>query len=272
MPQIDPRIVRVSLELDGEVRTYDGLAVTARGSKTTGATRNECEITIDNLSRDVRNSILTDTSPFTKTRKRRRVIVEAGRQRDGVFRLFEGEVVSSSPSQPPDISLTIRAQTGAYHAGVIVARAGSSLERVSSIAARVASDLGVSLQFEAEDKQVSNPSFTGAALRQVDLLGALGYNAYLDDQTLVVKNLGVPLAGRTRILNKDTGLVGVPEVTERGVKVTCLLDRHLAVGGALELESDLNPSCNGAYAIFKLDFDVATHAEPFYHIIEASRR
>ena len=228
--------------------------------------------TIDNLSRDVRNAILTDTSPFTKNRKRRKMILEAGRARDGVFRLFEGEVLSSSISQPPDITLSIEAQTGAFHAGVIVAREGSAIDKLSVIAGRIAQDLGAVLVFEAEDKQVANYSFSGAALRQVDALNRMGVNAYVDDDKLVVKNRGEPLANRSRILNKESGLVGLPETTERGVKLTCMLDRHLTLGGVVEIDSDLNPSLNGAYTIFKLDFEVATHDTPFYHIVEAERR
>ena len=272
MTQLDPRVVRLSLELDGEVRTYDGLAITARGSKSTGVVRNECEVTISNLTRDVRNSIITETSPFLKNRTRRKLILEAGRQRDGVFRLFEGEVLSASPSQPPDIVLTIQAQTGAFHAGQVVARSGSAIERLSSIAARVAQDLGATLVFEAEDKNVANYSFSGAALRQVDELNRMGVNAYVDDSRLVVKDRDKPLANQVRVLNKDSGMVGIPEITERGIKVTCLLDRHLVLGGSVRVESELNPSATGEFVIYKLDFDVASHASPFYHIIEAERR
>lgn len=272
MTQLDPRVIRVTIEVDGQTRTYTDLGIRARGSKSAGVVRNEAEVTLFNLNRDTRNSILTDTSPFNRSRKRRRLIVEAGRERDGVFRIFEGEVLSASPSQPPDIALTIKAQTGGFQAGQIIARSGSAIEPLSSIARRVAEDLGVALTFEATDKQVANYAFTGAALRQVDALAACGVNAYLDDETLVVKNRNEPLRNSVRVLNKDSGMVGIPEVTERGVKVTCLLDRHLILGGVVELDSELNPSVNGQYTINKLDFDVANRETPFYHIVEATRR
>lgn len=271
METIDPRVIRVTIEIDGEARTYDGLNVEVRGSKTTGEVRNECEVVVTNLAKDVRNALLTDTSPFNRSRKRRRLIVEAGRARDGVFRLFEGEVTSSSPSQPPDINLSIQAQTGAFHAGVIVARSGSALSKLSEIAKQVAEDLGAALVFEAEDKQVANWAFSGAAVRQINQLNAAGVSAYLDDDILYVKPRGEPLRGRVRVLNKDSGMVGLPEVTERGVRVTCMLDRHLQLGGTVEVQSEINPSLNGQYLIYKLDFDVANRAPQFYHIIEASR-
>jgi len=78
----------------------------------------------------------------------------------------------------------------------------------------VAQDLGLSLTFQATPKQISNYSFTGSAVKQVEQLGAMGrVNAYVDDKALVVKDFNAPLAKRTRELNLDTGMIGIPEFT-----------------------------------------------------------
>lgn len=272
MVMIDQRILRIGIEVSGEMRVFEGLAMTARGSKFGSETQNTCDIEILNLSRDVRNYILTETSPFNANRTPKRVIVEAGRVSTGTSRLFIGDIVSSSPSQPPDIGLSLKAQTGAFKKGELVARSGKAKEKLSTIAQGVADDIEASLEFEASDKFIANFSFSGAALRQIGALAdAGGVDVFQDDETLVVKDRGKPRQNRVKIVNSGTGMIGVPEATERGIKVTTLYDLETDLGGRMDLTSELNPSLDGSYTIYKVDFDLASRAEPWYYTIEASR-
>jgi hypothetical protein len=141
-----------------------------------------------------------------------------------------------------------------------------------NIAAKAASDLGLSLNFEASAKQISNYSYTGSAAKQVEQLGTLGrVNAYIDDKTLVVKDFNKPLANRVRHLSLNSGMVGIPEFTEHGVKVKMLFDNQTTLGGGLVISSKLNPAANGSYTIFKLAFELASRDTPFYLIAEAKR-
>lgn len=272
MDALDPRIVRVSIEVDGEFKVYEGLDIRARGQKTANPLQNTCEVDISNLTKETRNYLLTETSPFNANKRPKRLIVEAGRVSLGVTRLFYGEITSASPSQPPDIGLNLKAQTGSHAKGKVVARSGAAKQSLRAIAAQVAQDVGVTLDFQATDKQIANYSFNGAALRQVDeLQRAGGVDCFVDDETLVVKNRAQPLTGRTRILSLDSGMVGIPEVTEQGLKVQMLLDTNTVVGGALEITSKLNPALNGTYSIYGLDFEVASRDTPFYYTADCRR-
>lgn len=140
------------------------------------------------------------------------------------------------------------------------------------IAGQVAGDLGLSLQFEATDKNVANYSFTGGALRQVDAIGQHGaVNAYVDDGSLIVKDYGQPLRGTVRQLDLATGLIGIPEFTERGLKVQMLFDRLVKLGSGINVQSVINPAANGTYSVYKLGFDLANRDTPFYLILEMVR-
>jgi len=270
---LDPRLIRVGIEVDGEVKVYDEtFDIKVSGTKMASAQQNTCDITISNLTADTRNYLLTETSPFNANRTPKRLFVDIGRVSTGLSRIFVGEITLSSPSQPPDIALTIKALTGNYAKGLVIARSGLTQEPLSTIAARVAADLGLKLDFRAADKQIGNWSFNGPALRQVNNLElAGGVDAFVDDTTLVVKDRGVPLPQRTKVLSSASGMVGVPEATERGVKVSFFLDQDTVLGGALELESMLNPALNGSYTIYSLGFEAASRDTPFYWIAEASR-
>lgn len=275
MDRFDPRIIRVGVEVNGETRVYEqDMDIRVSGTKVANPIQNTCEVTISNLTRDVRNYLLTETSPFNAKKTPKRMFVEVGRLSagGGPARIFIGEIVTSAPSQPPDIGLTLTAKTGAYAQGQIVARSGTAQQALSSLAQRVAADLSLTLDFRAEDKQIANYAFNGPALRQVQELElAGGVDAYVDDESLVVKDRGTPLAERTHVLSAQSGMIGIPEATERGVRVRMMLDSKVTLGGGLEIASELNPALNGSYTIYALAFEAATRDVPFYWIAEASR-
>lgn len=269
---LDPRIVRVGIEVGGQLRTYDGLAVTATGCKYANANQNECEVKITNLARATRDYIITEASPFNQNKARKRLIVEAGRQSSGAAVVFTGDICSVTASQPPDITLTIKAATGNYSKGDVIQRSQPGMCNLSRIAAQVAADLGLTLNFQCADKQIANYSFTGGSLRQVDQLGACGHvNAYVDDGDLILKNYGAPLVGSDRVLDLETGMIGIPEFTERGIKVKMLFDNQTKLGSALKVTSQLNPAANGVYTVYKLGFELASRDTPFYLVAEAVR-
>lgn len=269
---LDSRIVRVGIEIAGKLRTYDGLAVSVSGTKFANANQNDCEVKITNLARATRDYLVTEASPYNKSGTRKRLIVEAGRTSTGVATVFVGDISSAFVGQPPDVVVTIKAATGDHDKGNVIQRSQPGLCSLRQIAAQVAKDLGLSLNYQCDDRQIANYSFTGGALRQVDQLGAAGrVNAYVDDGALILKNYGAPLAGSTRILDLDTGMIGVPEFTERGIKVKMLFDNQTKLGSGLQVSSIINPAANGSYTVYKLGFELASRDTPFYLIAEAQR-
>jgi hypothetical protein len=270
--EIDPRLLRISIEVSGQLKTYEGLNMVASGSKCANATQNECEVKISNVDSATRDFILTETSPYNKNKTPKKIFVEAGRRSTGAALVFTGDVVTATQTQPPDITLTLKCATGNYSKGDIIARNQPGMRALSAIAAQVAKDLGLSCDFQCKDKQIANYSFTGGALRQVEKLGLLGQvNAFVDDKTLIVKEYNAPLAGKTRVLNLDTGMIGVPEFTDQGIKVKMLFDNQTVLGAGLQVTSKMNPAANGLYVIYKLDFELASRDTPWYYIAEGKR-
>lgn len=272
MANYDPRIVRVGVQVGNKINWYSELAITADGSKTTSAAQGECTVTIANLSKEVRDYLLQETSPFNKNPEKKKLIVEAGRVSTGARRIFEGDITQTSITQPPDTKLTIKALANNAMKAKIVANTQPANTKLSDIAKQVANDLEKSLKFEAEDKNISNYSFTGSALKQVSKLAEAGsVNAYIDGDFLIVKPQNKPLSNQRRVLNKDNGMIGVPENTERGIKVTFLLDATTDIGSDLRIESELNPSVSGSYTVYKLDFQITNRDVPFYWTAEGTR-
>ena len=270
--ELDPRLLRISIEINGQLKRYEGLDMVASGTKYASATQNECEVKVSNLDKATRDYLLTETSPFNRNRTRKILRVEAGRVSTGYSLVYQGDITNAVGGQPPDISITLRAATGDFAKGQIVARSQPGVAPLQNIAGRVAQDMGLSLAFQASPKQIANYTHTGSAGKQVGLLGQLGrVNAYVDDGALVVKDWNAPLKNRVREVNLDTGMIGIPEFTETGLKVKLLFDNQTVLGGALRVRSIMNPAANGLYTVAKLGFELASRQEPFYYIAEAVR-
>lgn len=272
MSGLDPRIVQIGIELNHGINYYEGLAITARGTKFGNQNLSECQVRIDNLTRAHRDFILTETSPFNQNRSPKKLIVNAGRKSYGTSQLFVGNITTSEVTQPPDIGIILNALTG-YSTSLDTISVGMPAQTsLSVIAQKAASDIGVALNFQASDKNIANYNFTGSPLDHVSKIQNAGQvNAFIDNNTLVVKDKNVPLPGAVRSLSMENGMIGIPELTEQGIRVRLLLDNETILGGQLNLVSQLNPSLNGSYGIYKLSFDIASRDTPFYWIAECSR-
>ncbi len=273
MQALDLRIVKLSIQLNGKTKTYSSpLNIKATGTKYANALQNEANITIYNLDKATQDQILSETTPFNLSRNPKIVTLEAGRESYGTARIYVGNVVSSSVTQPPDIGIVLKCMTGNFlKSNVYAFNAGkdASLKQVGQM---VANQFGYSYLYQAKDKNISNYNFTGSGLKQVQGLNSLGgVNAFVDNDTLIIKNALVPLSGTTRILNLETGMIGIPQFTEQGLRVTFLLDNKTVIGGGLKIESTIYPAINGQYVIYKLGFNITSRDTPFYYIAECAR-
>lgn len=272
--KIDLRRIRIGIEVLGQINWYEDqrMRVRAAGTKYANPLQNDCTVTISGLNRATRDYILTETSPYNENRTPKRLVVEAGRVSTGMFRLFVGDIVSSEQAPPPDLDLTIKAMTQNAQAGNVISTSAGPQTALSALARKVASDLALDLVFQAADKQIGNYMHTGSALAQVQRLQeAGGVSAFIDDANLIVKDAMAPLSGRVRILNKNSGMVGIPKANEKGLTVEFLIDPDTALGGALRIQSELNKALNGDYVITQLGFDVTSHETPFFYKATATR-
>lgn len=272
---IDLRAIRIGIEVSGRMNYYsavDGMRIKASGTKYANATQNDCRVTISNLRRDTRDFLLTETSPFNKNRTPKRLVVEVGRISTGLFKIYTGDIISAEPSSPPDVDIVLKSKTGNAANGSVVSKSAQASSKLSAIAAGVASDIGAALDFQALDKLIANYTYTGGALGQVNRLAeAGGVRAFVDDTRLIVQDFDKAVQGRVKILNMNSGMVGIPKATEKGVEVTYLIDGESVLGGTLRLQSKFNRSLNGDYKIDQLKFDVASHEDPFFYQATCSR-
>jgi len=268
--KIDPRLLTAGVQIGSELVTFDqNFEIKARGVKFANALQNECDIEIVNMNKAHRDYLLTESSPFNSNRTPKLVTLSAGRVSTGLFSVYIGDVMTVTITQPPDIGLKLKCGTSHFKKGSVGRRSGGKVSTLSTIATGVASNLGLSLRNEAPEVNVSNYAHSGNALAEVDTLGKAGNcQCYVDDQHLILKKVNSPLSGSVLNLSENTGMIGIPELTEQGLKVKFLFDGSVKLGGAVNVTSKLNPAANGYFVIFKLGFDLTSRDVPFYYEAE----
>ena len=281
-PELDPRLIRISFEIDGFRRSYGGnpeetgndeLAISVQGTKFSNPIQGECTIQITNLTREIRDFLLTEGSPYmNQNRNQREIRVEVGRVSTGLSLLYVGGIFRTSVTQPPDQTVTIQCKTKQFQKTDIVTNSFSGNVPLSQIAEQVATDLNTELEFRATDTMIANYSFSGSTTKQVDKLDAvIGISAFVDDEALVVIDEPRETAAQARFLTPMTGLVGIPVPTEQGIKVTMLYDQQTINGGLIDLQSVRYATYNGTYRIYKLSYHITNRDTPFYLIAECQR-
>ena len=271
MPELDLRLLRVSIEVNGQLRQYTDLAMTVQGQKFANPNQGEVTVSITNLAKEVRDNILTETSPFNRNRTPKRILIEAGRVSTGYSLLYTGNIYRANITQKPDQQTVIRALTGQFQQGNIVSMSLGEMSSLSTIANQVGQNLGLSVVFEAQDKQIANFTYNGPAAKQVDKLAELGnVSAFIDNETLFVKEVERSLSGRVRVI-RPNDIIGIPEVTEQGLKLSFLYDTQTQLGGMLDVTSLQYPEATGQYVIYKLAYSLANRDTPFYYTAEARR-
>lgn len=271
-PTFDERIVRLSIEVNGKIKSYENLFIAATGVRYGNPLQNEAEIIIYNLDKETQDYLLTETSPYNANYSPKSVRLEAGRKSYGTTVIYIGNIVYAGVTQPPDIGVTLRCLTGNFLKMSTINRTQPGQTTLEQISKAVAQDTGLLLQFEATDKLISNYAYSGSALQEIEAVAALGYlNVFSDNESLIVKDGGVPLRGEIREISAATGMIGIPEITERGVRVKFFIDNKTVLGAGINLVSALYPGINGVYVIYQLAFIVTNRLTPFYYIADCAR-
>ncbi len=269
MAAFDPRIVQVSIQFPDETLTFEGLSIYASGRKYRATLQNTCECRIYNLTKEQRNYILSRTSPLNNPRQLINMSLNVGRESYGTFTLFNGYVAKSSTTQPPDIGISLSALTNGFEVGTILTNTQPALSQLSQIAAKIATDSGLSLDFRATDKQVANFSYNGSAAYQIHELNDMGdIVASVNNGILTVVNTGQANNNGAFLVNAANGMVGIPQFTENGVLVKIMINNIVQLGNKITLQSEMLPAANGDYIVQGIIYDIASRDQQFFYTLD----
>lgn len=249
-----------------ELKQLDGLAFRAKVSRKRGAVLSEANISIANLKRSDVEFLTTYLSPYINPSIRKTVNIYAGYDTTGYGRIFTGDIYKALPYDIPDTWLNIEAKSLFYQNRVPISYSASNIS-MREAGKSVANQLGLEFDWQADtQKTIDVFNFRGSKAQLIEKYNSFGDvvafedNGVLRAQNKTQKRKG----GQVRLISKDTGMIGIPEPDQFGVKVKCLLDASLACGDWIRVESDRLKSVNGEYQIYTLDFDITSREQAYY--------
>lgn len=281
---MDKRICYVQIQTpsgDKEIRNISLKGQITRKMSETGST---AKISIANLSREDVEYLTTYVSPYVDQSKRKKINIFAGYESTGVGLIFSGDIYSALPEGLPDTWLNIEAKTEYFNQQNIITYSQGSIN-TKNLATSIAGEMGCELVWRSKSEKIIDAfNFNGAKAKLLNKLNLVdNFYAFIDNNILYVvdkdeeppqENITLKSysgtsrtksAGAVKIINAESGMIGIPQPDEYGVKVKVLLDPAVALGDWFKLESKRLPIVNGFYQVYEMTYDFATR-EPQYYI------
>ena len=241
------------------------------------ATANDANIRIHNLSEASRNSIGNE---FTDVEIEAGFIPPGGPDNTGI--VFSGQIRDFEHTREgANIVTTVNAGDGdrAVRKSTISKTypAGTPVETVVEDIYAEFEKEGVKKGewlFPPMEPFIRPYSITGAGARELNTLGrSNGFYWNIQNQfmEIIPRDLYLPLV---TLVNKDTGMIGFPKVTDNGIRVTSLINPEIRANRLIKVESevvDLNAT-NGEYRVGRVDYKADNQTGEFLMIIHAEAK
>ena len=252
----------------------------------TALTPNNATFVLTNTNASDTHEIVTNISRWTE--RRRRIECYAGYE-DNVRQIFGGEILRAMPNGVPDTDINIVALSNIQMMG----NGNIKLDKVPSISLGKLLDLastacGFKLIFTDKmsrsnllNKHVKNYEFTGSPYAFLsDVLISIGTNNTQSKNAIAwsVANDIMYLGYQDEknpasipIINKNSGLIGIPSPTDTGVNIQIIMDVSLTPLQTIYLESERLPLYNGLYNIINIRHNGELRGNTWYSHLECMR-
>jgi hypothetical protein len=229
---------------------------------------NTVELTIYNLSADTRTALQTPNVPVQieagymdeaailfKGELRKPVSVRRGADWVTTFTGGDGEIAYRASrldkSFAPGTSLVDMFKEGAKKLGVSL---GDSLQKIGAARGR-----------EGVVDFPNGETFSGQLVRELERLAkTAGVEWSIQDGVLQVTPLGEPTDEQSILLSPATGLIGSPELGEKGtIKITSLLQPGIRPARRLQLDA---VNLQGSFRVERVEHTGDISAQPWYSV------
>lgn len=251
-------------EGQGQAVKVEGLRVAATIVKGVGPSMSNAQITVYGLTRSMMNRLSTQGMVVlpVDTVRLNTVTVEAGDEGGALTTVFQGNIGRAFEDfrQQPDAPFQIEAFTALFEA-VKPADPQSFGEgtKVATIMENLAGQMGLTFENNGVDAVLSYPYLYGSARNQAQSAAdQAGINMVIDDKKLAIWPKGGSRSGEAAEVSPETGMIGYPTYTSKGVEVRTLFNPAIVYGAKINVKSDLQ-AASGEWVAFALTYDL--HSE-----------
>lgn len=256
-----------------ELKRLEGLSFRAKVSRKRGAVLSEANVSIANLTRSDIEYLTTYMSPYVNPGIKKKINIYAGYDTIGYGRIFTGDIYKALPSDIPDTWLNIEAKSLFYQNRIPISYSATNIS-MEEAGKSIANQLGLNFDWQADtQKNIDIFNFRGSKAQLIEKYNSFGdVVAFEDNGVFKVQNkTSKRESNQIKLISAATGMIGIPEPDQFGVKVKTFVDPSLACGDWIKLESDRLKAVNGEYQIYSLDFDITSREQAYYCDIYAKR-
>jgi hypothetical protein len=227
-----------------EGKRFSGMRITFEIEKNSESTANPAKVSIYNLSHTSRAELeATDNVMILEAGYSG--LPETGTGTNLTSVLFSGDISKViTVRRGPDLITTLEAgdaekKLRTTHIDQSFAEFASAAQVINTLANKFQLTIG-SIMDIGTDIFKSGLSLSGLVSDNLDLITKkMGLEWHVQDGELHIMKPDKSTLETAVLLNKDTGLVGIPSKTEKGVEFTSLLNTQIRPGRAVQLQSEL---------------------------------
>jgi hypothetical protein len=244
----------------GDTVTLTGFRMTANAKHPGGDSMGMCQIRVFGLLEDVMNKLTTIGAVNRAIRTKNAVLLAAGDEVNGMQSVFQGTIFDAwaDYNSAPDVAFNILAYAG-LDAAVKPVDASSFKGSVAvvDIMSGFAVDMSLTFENAGVDVKLSNPYFPGTTLSKVRACAQAADILWsIDRGVLAIWPRTQSRAGSVPQISSDTGMVGYPALSSKGMTVKMLFNWNIKLGGDVAIVSSI-PMANGTWRVFNLEHDLS---------------
>ena len=272
--------IRIGLALykDEQKRTlvYEGVETHVSIEKPGEPDQNKATVELYNIGMDAMREMTTLAFRPLQTKKNL-IVIFAGDETNGMEMCFAGEIDTAYAdfSGAPTVKMHIEAAAGSYpslKASPPIAVKGS--QSAASLIEQFAKESGYTFVNNGVTASVKNAVLNGSPVQKMRAVaGMVGCELIIDDNVVKIQPYDKGLdQGNAVLMSKDSGMLGYPTFTAEGIKMRCLYNPDLQLGGMVEVDTVV-PGAKGTWKITKLSHSlIANSPSPgdWFSEVEAS--
>lgn len=249
-------------ETVGDTVTLSRFRMTADAINPGGDSMGRCQIRVYGLREDLMNKLTTIGSVNTAIKAKNAVLLAAGDVENGMSAIFSGTILDAwaDYNSAPDVAFNIIAYAGLVAA---VKPVGATSYKGATDVATILQDLatnemGLAFENNGVDAKLSSPYLSGTALSKVrSVAQAAGIMWDIDHDTLVIWPQAGARRGTIPLISPDTGMVGYPSLSSKGMTVKMLFNPNVKIGADVEVQSRIPMSC-GTWRVFNIAHNLSS--------------
>ena len=258
----------------GDTVTLSKTRMTADISNPGGESMGMCQLRVYGLEQSLMNKLSTIGQVNVAIRAKNSILLAAGEEGETLSTAFQGTILDAwaDYNSAPDVAFNIIAYAGLDVAvKPVQATSYKGATSVTDIIYDIAKEMELALEYYGDDVSISNPYLAGTSLAKLRAITrAAGLLWSIERGTLAVWNRNSGRGTEIPLISPETGMVGYPSLSSKGMTVRMLFNQNIRIGGDIQAQSAIPMAC-GTWRVFNETHNLSCEMPdgPWFTTVEA---